>query len=114
MMNNTLSKHVRSGFVPGLVAGVWRNGELKTEVLGAHSFGGAPMRVNSIFRLASITKPVVAAAAMILVEDGKLKLDEPIDALLPEIANRKVLTCCSWRGTRPTTNRCTARCRRPC
>lgn len=91
-MNNTLKKHVQSGFVPGLVVGVWRNGELKTEVLGAHSFGGAPMQANSIFRLASITKPVVAAAAMILVDDGKLKLDGPVDALLPELANRKVLT----------------------
>ena len=79
IMNNTLSKHVQSGFVPGLVAGVWRNGELKTEVLGAQSFGGTAMRVNSIFRLASITKSVVAAAAMILVDDGKLKLDEPVD-----------------------------------
>ena len=89
-MNNTLKKHVQSGFVPGLVAGVWRNGELKIEVLGAPVFGGAPMRTNSIFRLASITKPVVAAAAMILVDDGKLKLDEPVGALLPELANRKV------------------------
>ncbi len=90
-MKNALAKHIQSGFVPGLVAGVWRNGELKIEVLGAQSFGGAPMRVNSLFRLASITKPVVAAAAMILVDDGKLKLDEPVDELLPELANRKVL-----------------------
>ena len=91
-MSNTLGKHVRSGFVSGLVAGIWRKGELKIEAARAQSFGGVPVRANSIFRLASITKPVVAAAAMILVEDGKLKLDEPVDALLPELANRRVLT----------------------
>jgi CubicO group peptidase (beta-lactamase class C family) len=91
-MHNTLSKYVESGFVPGLVAGVWRDGELTIDAIGAQSFGGGPMRPNSIFRLASITKPVVAAAAMILVDDGKLQLDEPVDRLLPELADRKVLT----------------------
>jgi CubicO group peptidase (beta-lactamase class C family) len=83
MMKDALGEHVQSGFVPGFVAGVWRQSKLKIEVIGAQSFGGAPMRVNSIFRLASITKPVVAAAAMILVDDGILQLDEPVEALLP-------------------------------
>ena len=50
-----------------------------------------PMQRDTIFRVASITKPVTAAAAMILVEEGKLRLDDPVDQWLPELANRKVL-----------------------
>jgi CubicO group peptidase (beta-lactamase class C family) len=55
------------------------------------SIGGRPMRRDTIFRISSMTKPVTAAAAMILVEEGKLRLDEPVDPLLPELANRQVL-----------------------
>ena len=49
------------------------------------------MRRDTIFRIASITKPVTAAAAMILVEECRLRLDEPVDRLLPELADRQVL-----------------------
>ena len=49
------------------------------------------MRRDTIFRIASLTKPITAAAAMILVEECKLRLDEPVDRLLPELADRKVL-----------------------
>jgi CubicO group peptidase (beta-lactamase class C family) len=53
--------------------------------------GDAPMQRDTIFRLASVTKPIAAAAAMMLVEECTLRLDEPVDALLPELADRKVL-----------------------
>jgi CubicO group peptidase (beta-lactamase class C family) len=53
--------------------------------------GGAPMRRDTIFRLASLTKPVTAAAAMILVEECRLRLDDPVDPWLPELADRRVL-----------------------
>ena len=49
------------------------------------------MRRDTIFRIASMTKPITAAAAMILVEECKLRLDEPVDRLLPELADRQVL-----------------------
>ena len=49
------------------------------------------MRRDTIFRIASMTKPITAVAAMILVEECKLRLDEPVDRLLPELANRQVL-----------------------
>jgi CubicO group peptidase (beta-lactamase class C family) len=49
------------------------------------------MRRDTIFRISSMTKPITAAATMILVEECKLRLDEPVDALLPELAERKVL-----------------------
>jgi CubicO group peptidase (beta-lactamase class C family) len=50
------------------------------------------MRRDTIFRIASMTKPITAAAAMILVEECRLRLDEPVDRLLPELAERRVLT----------------------
>src|SRR5258707_12067330 len=46
---------------------------------------------NRIFPRATLTKPIVAAAAMVLVEETRLRLDEPVDRLLPELANRRVL-----------------------
>src|SRR5207244_12779783 len=50
-----------------------------------------PMRRDTIFRISSMTKPIIAVATMILVEECKLRLDEPVDALLPELADRQVL-----------------------
>src|SRR4030095_4905855 len=50
-----------------------------------------PMRRDTIFRIASVTKPVTAVAAMILVEEAKLRLDDPVDQWLPELSNRRVL-----------------------
>src|SRR4051812_45954199 len=54
---------------------------------------GEPARVqrDSVFRIASITKPIAAVAALVLVEDHALRLDDPIDGLLPELADRRVL-----------------------
>ena len=51
----------------------------------------APMRRDTIFRLASVTKPITAVAAMILLEECQLRLDDPVDEFLPELANRRVL-----------------------
>src|SRR5205823_3771507 len=51
----------------------------------------APMKRDTIFRIASITKPITSVAAMILVEECKLRLDESIEPWLPELANRRVL-----------------------
>jgi CubicO group peptidase (beta-lactamase class C family) len=49
------------------------------------------MRRDTIFRIASVSKPIVAAAAMILVEECALRLEEPVDQWLPELAHRQVL-----------------------
>ena len=50
------------------------------------------MRRDAIFRIASVTKQIAAAAAMTLVEECRLRLDDPVDDLLPELADRQVLT----------------------
>jgi CubicO group peptidase (beta-lactamase class C family) len=62
------------------------------DALGMKAAGGSdPVRRDTIFRIASMTKPIAAAATMILVEECKVRLDEPVDRLLPELADRKVL-----------------------
>jgi CubicO group peptidase (beta-lactamase class C family) len=91
-MREVLAGAVERGDVPGLVALVHRCGETHVVALGATAFGGdTPMRRDAIFRIASMTKPVTAVAAMILVEECRLRLDAPVDELLPELADRRVL-----------------------
>lgn len=91
-MRDVLSGYVDRGDVPGLVALVYRRGEVRVEALGTMAAGGTvPMRRDAIFRIASLTKPVIAAAAMVLVEECRLRLDDPVDPLLPELADRRVL-----------------------
>jgi CubicO group peptidase (beta-lactamase class C family) len=91
-MHASMSRHVESGYVPGLVTLIARRDEVVVDAIGAMDVGGMrPMRRDTIFRIASLTKPVTAAAAMMLVEECKLRLDEPVDRLLPELADRKVL-----------------------
>ncbi|NEA58756.1 beta-lactamase family protein [Streptomyces sp. SID13666] len=91
-MRDVMSGYVERGDVPGLVTLVHRRGETRVEALGTMAAGGTvPMRRDTIFRIASLTKPITAAAAMILVEECKLRLDEPVDRLLPELADRRVL-----------------------
>ena len=90
-MRDVLAGHVESGEVPGLVTLVSRRGEVHVDTIGAKAVGGDPVRRDTIFRITSMTKPITAAAAMILVEECKIRLAEPVDRLLPELANRKVL-----------------------
>ena len=91
-MHNVMTGYVERGEVPGIVTLVSRGGEVHVDAIGMKVVGGAdPMRRDTIFRIASMSKPIAAAAATILVEECKLRLDEPIDRLLPELADRKVL-----------------------
>jgi CubicO group peptidase (beta-lactamase class C family) len=91
-MRDVMVGHVERGVVPGIVTLVGRRGEVHVDAVGTKAFGGSePMRRDTIFRIASVTKPIVAAAAMILVEECTLRLDEPVDPWLPELADRRVL-----------------------
>ena len=87
-----LEGHVARGSLPGLVGLVAKGDETHVFAVGTMTLGGgAPVRRDTIFRIASMTKPITAAAALMLVDEGKLRLDEPIDRLAPELANRRVL-----------------------
>ena len=78
--------------VPGLGWLVARRGEVKTGVAGSLAVGGTtPVARDSIFRISSMTKPVTAVAALILVEECVLRLDDPVDRFLPELADRRVV-----------------------
>jgi len=75
-LHDVLARHVESGGVPGLVALVARRGEVHVEAIGTTAAGGSePMRRDTIFRIASVTKQIAAAAAMTLVEECRRDRD---------------------------------------
>ncbi|WP_433223302.1 serine hydrolase domain-containing protein [Dactylosporangium sp. CS-047395] len=94
-LRNLLERWVETGFVPGAVAVLARHGAVHVEQTGTLAFAGpgssAPMGTGTIVRLGSMGKPLAAACLMTLVEDGTLRLDDPVDDLLPELAERRVL-----------------------
>jgi CubicO group peptidase (beta-lactamase class C family) len=91
-MHATLQRHVESGLIPGLVALVHHRGREHVETIGTAAFDSdVRMRRDTIFRLASTTKPITAVGAMILVEECKVRLDDPVDEWLPELRDRRVL-----------------------
>ncbi len=91
-MHQVMAGHVERGTLPGLVTLLSRRDEMHVDVIGNKAVGGGePMRRDTIFRITSMTKPITAVATMILLEECKLRLDEPVDQLLPELANRRVL-----------------------
>ncbi len=94
-VRDVLSRYLDAGYLPGAVAVVARRGEVHIEAMGNLAFEGegsrVPMAADTIFRIASMSKPLVAACAMTLVEDCTLRLDDPVDEFLPELADMTVL-----------------------
>lgn len=91
-LRETLIRHVRGGTVPGAVGLVARGADVEVVAVGSvDAAGTAPMARDSIFRIASITKPITAAAVLMLVEDGVLVLDSSVDEWLPELAKPMVV-----------------------
>ncbi|MDX6758043.1 MULTISPECIES: serine hydrolase domain-containing protein [Streptomyces] len=91
-VRDVLTRHVDSGKIPGVVALIGRGGETHVEAIGTMRHdGGAPMSRDTIFRMASTSKPVTMAASMALLDDCALRLDDPVDQWLPELAGRQVL-----------------------
>ncbi|MFE6665802.1 serine hydrolase domain-containing protein [Streptomyces sp. NPDC057697] len=86
-LHDVLSKHVGGGAAPGAVGLVARGDRVEVAAVGsADADGTVPMERDSVFRIASMTKPVIAAATMVLVEEGRIALDEPVRQWLPELA----------------------------
>ena len=91
-LNSALDRHVASGSVPGLVALVAKGDKVHVHVAGMQSLETrAPMQRDTIFAVASIGKPITAVSVLILVEEGVLGLDDPVDKWLPELADRRVI-----------------------
>jgi CubicO group peptidase (beta-lactamase class C family) len=92
VLHDVLARHVQRRDLPGLVALVACGGDVHVEAIGHQDFGGSgPMQRDTIFRIASITKPIAGAAAMLLIEDGAMALDDPVARWLPELAEPRVL-----------------------
>ena len=91
---------MKKGEIPGAVVLIARNG--KIVMFDAFGFrdreAKAPMTTDAIFRIASMTKPIVSVAAMMLVEEGKLSLAEPVSKYIPAFAETKV----AIQGRTPT------------
>ncbi|HEY3140699.1 MAG TPA: serine hydrolase domain-containing protein [Acidimicrobiales bacterium] len=91
-LHDSMAAHVDAGRLPGLVTLVAAGDDVHIDTIGTPSFvDDTRLGRDAIFRIASLTKPLVAVAAMALVEEGVLGLDEPIDKLVPELADRRVL-----------------------
>lgn len=91
-LREILAKHTASGAVPGAVALVARDGRAEVEATGLADLDGhTPMMRESIFRIASITKPITAAATVTLLDDGLMALDDPVEQWLPELASPMVV-----------------------
>jgi CubicO group peptidase (beta-lactamase class C family) len=90
-LRTAAEQHVAEDKVPGLVALVARGDQVHVEALGTLTVGGAPVTRDSIFRIASTTKPITAAVTLALAAEALVGLDEPVDRLLPELAGRRVL-----------------------
>ena len=90
--HEAMARHVETGQMPGLIALVGaatrctsKSSERRSSVTRTAS------ATDTIFRIASLTKPIIAVATMMLVDEGTLRLDQAVEELLPELADRRVL-----------------------
>ena len=91
-LHERMARHVQDKRMPGLVALVAAGDDVRFDALGSLAFDNdTPMGRDTIFRIASLTKAIVAVAAMILVEEGRIRLEDSIEPIIPELADRRVL-----------------------
>src|SRR5882757_8700164 len=91
-LREVITGHVHDGTVPGVVVELARGGDVHVDAVGNTTVDGRePMLPDALFRITSMTRPVTAVATLLLVQDGRLSLDEPVDRLLSELADRRVL-----------------------
>ena len=91
-LDATVRADVDAGRIPGVVMVVAQNGKvvLQTAYGKQDAAAGTPMTADSIFRIYSMTKPIVSVAALMLVEEGKMQLADPVEKFIPELKGLKV------------------------
>jgi CubicO group peptidase (beta-lactamase class C family) len=93
-----MQRYVDENKLPGMITMVARHGK----VVHFEKFGlmdvGKPMQFNTIFRLASMTKPVTCAAVMMLYDEGRFQLDDPVDKYIPELKDQQVFSSIDQEG----------------
>jgi len=109
-LQSLLERYVANGTIPGAVAALGRD-DPEIVAVGSLVVGGPPMPADAIMRIQSMTKVVTAVAALQLVEQGELDLDESVVPWLPELADRRVLTTptAPLGDTRPAVREITVR-----
>jgi len=91
-LQTILRNSVEQGDLAGAVALIYRDGQTQCAFAGWRDIeNGLPMERDTIFRIASMTKPITSVAALMLVDEGRIKLEDPISTVAPEFANMKVL-----------------------
>jgi CubicO group peptidase (beta-lactamase class C family) len=91
-LHDAMAARIERNELPGMVILIALGEDVHVDPIGVTGFdSGEPMRRDSVFRIASMTKPILAAATMMLVDGGQLALDDAVDKWLPELANRRVL-----------------------
>src|SRR5579864_3919958 len=91
-LHEAMAARVEQRQLPGIVLLVAQRDEVWVDAIGVTQFEGTePMRRETLFRIASMTKPIIAAVTLMLVEDGVVQLDAPVQKWLPEMANPRVL-----------------------
>src|SRR5437879_10813946 len=87
-MHEVMAGYVERGEVPGLVTLVSRRGEVHVDAIGMKAVSDSdPMRRDTIFRISSMTKPITAAAPMLMVEECKLRLNDTTDRWITEVVD---------------------------
>src|SRR5690242_1919199 len=91
-IKRVLQSVVDRGELAGAVAAIWREGKTETACAGWRDMEAhLPVERDTIFRIASMTKPVTSLAALMLVDEGKISLDTPISEYAPEFSQMRVL-----------------------
>jgi CubicO group peptidase (beta-lactamase class C family) len=91
-IHEAMAVHIERGTVPGIVLLLSQRGDVHVDLLGTKGVGDSErISRDTIFRISSMTKPIIAVATMQYIEDGILHLNEPVERLLPELADRHVL-----------------------
>jgi CubicO group peptidase (beta-lactamase class C family) len=89
---DVMVRHVEQDDIAGAAWLAVRDDDVEVGTAGVLTRGEpAPIQRDTVFRIASMSKPIATVAALLLVEECRLRLDDPVDDLLPELANRRVL-----------------------
>ena len=104
-IDNMIQQAVDSDWIAGAVGFIARDGKIiYDKAFGVSDLeAGTPMRTDNIFRIASQTKAIVSIGAMMLFEEGKFLLDDPVSKYIPEFANQQVLETFNEKDTTYTT-----------
>src|SRR3954447_2612774 len=92
-LETILHEYVARGELAGVVALIWRPGQpIRSLAVGRRDVDrDLPVTRDTIFRIASLTKPITSVAALTLLDEGRFALDEPITRVAPELGNVRVL-----------------------